>query len=98
MLSEVKIGIVRRRRDSRNMIGQDRAEARARLDPRIPFLGRLVSVPGYVAHVIEARQLGRGGNVGDREMDAREPAATFDQIADIVEMVRQIRVTGTNRL
>ena len=40
----------------------------------------------------------RGGDVGDRKMVAGEPAPTLHKIADIVEMMRQIGVSGANRL
>jgi hypothetical protein len=52
--SEIEIGIVFRRRHAGQVIGQQRPEARSRLDARIPLLGRLVRVPGHVSQVIEA--------------------------------------------
>src|SRR5579863_3917485 len=95
--SEVETGLLRRRRPPRHMVGEDRPKARPRLDPRIPFFRRLVLLPWYVAQIIEARQVRRGADVGEREMVAGEPAPPLDEIADVVEMVRQIRVPGADR-
>src|SRR5215472_16669739 len=92
--SEIEIGVMFGRRDAREMICQDRPKARPRLDPRIPFFGRLVVVPGHVAKVIERRELGCGGDVGDREMIAGEPAPALDEIPEILEVVREVRMPG----
>src|SRR4051794_25069477 len=96
--SEIQIGVVRRRRDAGDVVGQQRAEARARLDARVPFAGRLVRGPRHVTEIVEARQMRRRADVGNRELVARQPAPPLDQIADIVEMIRQIGVPGANRL
>ena len=89
---------MRRRRNAGHVVGEDRPEARARLDPRIPFLGGLVCLPRHVAEIVEARQLGRGGDVGDREMVAGQPAPALDEIPDVVEVVRQVGMPGADRL
>ena len=86
-----------RRGNARDVIGQDRAKARARFDSRVPFLGRFVCIPGNVAQIIEARQLRGGGDVGDREMIAGEPAPALDEVPEIIEVVREICVPGANR-
>ena len=56
------------------VVGEERPEARARLDPRVPFLRRLVVLPRDVAEIVEARQVRRRGDVRDRELVAAEPA------------------------
>src|SRR3984893_9286443 len=61
--SKIEVGVVFWRGDTRDVIGEDRAEARARLDPRVPFLGGFVCIPGNVAEIIEARQVRGGGDV-----------------------------------
>ena len=95
---KIEIGVVLRRRQAGDVVGEERTKARPRLDARVPFLGGLVLVPRHVAEVVEARQLRRGGDVGDREMVAGEPAPPLDQVADVVEMIGQVGVPGANRL
>src|SRR2546423_1201194 len=51
---EIQIRVVLRRCSAGDVVGEDLPEAGARLDPRIPFLGRLVLVPGHVADIVEA--------------------------------------------
>jgi hypothetical protein len=41
--------------------------------------------------------MGGGRDVGDRKVIAGEPAPALDEIADIVEMMGQVRVSGANR-
>src|SRR5580704_14120021 len=64
--SEIEIGVVLGRWHAGQVVGEDRAEARARLDARVPVLGRFVVVPRHVAEIVQARQVRRRGDVGDR--------------------------------
>src|SRR6516164_131722 len=96
--SKIKIGIVRGRGNAGHVVGEDRAETGARLDPRIPFLGGLVGFPRHVAEIIKARQLCSGGDVSDRKMVAGQPSPTLDEITDIVEVVWKIGMPGSDRL
>src|SRR4029077_19134649 len=82
--SKVEIDVMLRRGDTRNVVGEYRAKARARLDPRVPFFGRLVRIPGHIAEIIEARQVSGGGNVGDREMIAGKPTPALDEVSQVV--------------
>src|SRR5215211_4164120 len=95
---EIQVGVMRRRRGAGHVVGEDRAKARARLDAGIPFLGRLVRVPWDVAEIVEARQVRRGSDVGDREMVAGQPAPPLDEVADVIEMIGQVGVPGADRL
>src|SRR5438552_10248300 len=95
--SEIEIGVMLGRRGAGNVIGEQRAEARARLDPRVPFLGGLVVVPRHVAEVVERREVRGGTDVREREMIAREPAAALHQEGDVIEVVAEVRLAGANR-
>src|SRR5580698_6949066 len=86
-----------RRRRAWDVVGEDGAEARARLDPRIPFLGRLMRIPRDVAQIVERREMGRRGDVREREMIAREPAPPLAEIADVIEVVAEIGLAGADR-
>ena len=62
---EVEIVIVRDRREARPAIGQDRPEARPRLQLHVPGLGRREVLPRHVAEIVEHRQVRGGGEVGE---------------------------------
>src|SRR5437867_1701408 len=79
--SEIQVGVVCWRRDARKLVGQERAEARARLHARVPVLGAGMLLPRHVADVVERRELGGGADVGERELVARQPAPAVDQPA-----------------
>src|SRR5690242_493643 len=94
---EIQIGVVLGWRRARDVVGQERPETRPRLDAGIPFLGGLVLIPGHVAEVVEGREVRGRGNVGQREMIAREPAAALDQESDVVEVIAEIGLAGADR-
>src|ERR1051325_2535004 len=70
-LLEIEVGVAPRRRRARYVVDENLAKARPRFDARVPLLGRLVRIPGNIAQIVEARQVRRGSDVGDREMVAR---------------------------
>src|SRR6185437_1611498 len=95
---KIQISVVLRRGEAGYVVGEKRAEAGAGLDAGVPFLGGLVVVPGHIAEIVEARKLRRGGDVGQGEMVAGEPAATLDEVGNVVEVIRHVAVPGANRL
>ena len=64
-------------------LDEECAERGPRLHAGIPVLRLLARAPGDVARVVERRKLGGGGEIGERDLLAAEPAARFRQHADL---------------
>ena len=58
---------MRRRRHSRDMLGQDLPETGAGFYPGVPLLGLRIGIPGDVSQIIQAAKMRRRGNIGQRE-------------------------------
>src|SRR6185312_9432897 len=96
--SKIEVGIGPCRGEARDAIQQQRPERWPRLEQRIPVLRRLVLLPGYLAEIIERREMRRRGEIGKADGVAREPAPGLGEMADIAQMITQILVPGPHRL
>src|SRR6185312_17382346 len=77
--SEIELRIMRHRRLARHAIGEQRAERGARFHPRVPFGKGGKFGPGDFAEIIQRRNMGGDGEIGKRDLAAREKAARFRQ-------------------
>ena len=84
------------RRQAGDVVRQQRPEARPRFHACVPILGALEFLPGHVAQVVDAADLGRGSDVGKGEGRARQPAAAIAQPGDVFEVRRHVLVAGTD--
>src|SRR4029077_11848656 len=88
--SEIEIGVMLRRRDAGNSVGEQRTKARPGFQARIPCARRFILVPWHVSKKVHARKLRGGGETRIRHARAREPIPLGKQPADIFEMIAQI--------
>ena len=63
---EVEVGVVRGSRHAAHLIGEDGAEGRPRLHPRVPGLRRRFLLPRHFAEIVDHRERRPGGEVGER--------------------------------
>ncbi len=80
---EIEIGIMGRRSHAGKLVGQQRTEAGTRLHARVPVLDLGKFVPRHVAAIVDGREMGRAGDVGQRERIAAEPAPRIGQPGEI---------------
>ena len=57
-----------------------------------------MAFPRHVAQIVEGGKMGPGGDVGEREMVARQPLPPLGQIADIVEVIVDVLGAGPDRV
>ena len=79
--SEIQISIMRRRRKARHLIHQQRPETGPRFDLGIPVLHHRMPVPIHIRYVIQARQMRRRSEIGQRHLIARQPAPLIQKPA-----------------
>src|SRR5690606_22856204 len=95
--SEVEVGIMRRRRHTRQIVRQNGTEARPGFGAGVPdFRGRML-LPRDIAKIVDAGELGRRRNVGKGEIIARKPRAALHQIGDIFEMIMNVVMARADR-
>ena len=63
---EIEVVIVAGGDQARPAVGQQRAEARPALELHVPGLDRREVRPGHIAEIVDHRQVGRGGEIGQR--------------------------------
>src|SRR5579883_977192 len=95
--SKIEVGIMLWRRRARDMVGEQRPKAGARLEPREPVLGGRMVAPRHVAYIVDRRQVCRRRDIGQREMIPRKPAPALREVGNIIEMIMDIREAGANR-
>ncbi len=78
---------MRRGDDDFHALAEQRAEAGAGFHDRIPVLGGLVAAPVEGAEIVDHREVRGGGEVGQAQPGAGDPAAVVEEIVDIIEVV-----------
>src|SRR3546814_7939395 len=80
-----------------DVVAEQRLEARSRLDAGIPVLGRRMVVPRHVAEIVDAGEMRRRGDVGEREIVAGEPAPLLAEPGEVVEVMMDVVGAGADR-